>query len=81
MNSPVVYEVNCMLCGTEVGEIRDKRFVHQPGCDRPPTVRGGKLRCCRCGGSLYMERADTVNASLRARAAEEMARLQLARVS
>ena len=74
MGSPV-YEVHCMLCGSEFGEIRERRFVHHSGCERLVPVRNGQLRCCRCGGSLYMERADTLTASLRARAERELARV------
>jgi hypothetical protein len=62
-----VFEIRCMMCGSEVGEVRERRFVHHVGCERPLPVRGGKIRCCRCGGSLYMERADGISASLRPR--------------
>jgi len=74
MLNQVVYEVHCMLCGTEVGEVREGRFVHQPGCELRMQASSGKLRCCRCGGSLYLERADTLSASFRARVQVEMAR-------
>ena len=67
-----VYEVRCLMCGSEVGEVRESRFAHHAGCGRSLPVRGGKLRCCRCGGSLYMERVDTLSASLRRR--QELAR-------
>jgi hypothetical protein len=69
-----VYEIHCMLCGNEVGEIRERRFVHHPGCERPVPVRSGQLRCCRCGGSLYMERSDNLNAGRRAPAERQLAR-------
>ena len=69
-----LYEVRCMMCGSEVGEIRERRFVHHRGCDRPLPVRGGTLRCCRCNGSLYVERADTLTASLREGARAELTR-------
>lgn len=68
------YEIHCMLCGTEVGEIREGRFLHHRGCDRPVPVRGGRIRCCRCGGSLYLERADNLTARLQARVNPELAR-------
>jgi hypothetical protein len=55
-----VFELSCMLCGTEVGAVRDGRFLHHRGCERQPVLRGGFLRCCRCGGSLYRERGDTL---------------------
>ena len=66
------FEVHCMMCGTEVGEIRDDRFVHHRGCERRLPLRGGIPRCCRCGGSLYMERGDTLNLSERAYAAARL---------
>jgi hypothetical protein len=69
-------EVVCMMCGTEVGEIRKGRFAHHPGCNRELTVRGGFLRCCRCGGSLYKERADSLQLTRRRYAeARELAEL------
>jgi hypothetical protein len=66
-----VYEITCLLCGTEVGELRSGRFRHHAGCSRIPAVRAGSLRCCRCGGSLYMERADALSAALLSRAAAQ----------
>ena len=59
-------EINCMMCGTQVGEVRNGRFAHHSGCNQPVEVRGGFPRCCRCGGSLYMERADNLVLSRRA---------------
>ena len=56
----VTDEINCMMCGTQIGEVRDGRFTHHRGCSRPVEVRGGFPRCCRCGGSLYMERVDNL---------------------
>ena len=66
---PITLEMYCLLCGTEVGEVRGGRFVHHAGCDRLVPVRAGRLRCCRCGGSLYQERASGVQLSADARAA------------
>ena len=40
--------------------VRNGRFAHHSGCNQPVEVRGGFPRCCRCGGSLYMERADNL---------------------
>jgi hypothetical protein len=64
-----VLEMHCLLCGTEVGEVRAGRFSHHAGCDRPVALRAGTLRCCRCGGSLYQERADRLRLSPAALAA------------
>jgi hypothetical protein len=58
-----VLEMHCLLCGTEVGEVRAGRFRHHAGCDRQVLIRAGSLRCCRCGGSLYQERADRLRLS------------------
>jgi hypothetical protein len=61
-----IAEINCMMCGTQIGEVRDGRFTHHRGCSRPVELRGGFPRCCRCGGSLYMERTDNLTLSPRA---------------
>ncbi len=75
---PRVYEITCLLCGTEVGELRGSRVRHHAGCNQELVVRAGALRCCRCGGSLYMERADALSASLQSRSdAVETARLMV----
>jgi hypothetical protein len=67
---PRVYDMTCLLCGTQVGELRGGRFYHHAGCTSAPTVRAGILRCCRCGGSLYMERSDAISASLGRRSSD-----------
>jgi hypothetical protein len=64
-----VFDISCMMCGTQVGEIREGRFVHDERCSLPPVLRGGSVRCCRCGGSLYQERVDPLTASIRPSAA------------
>ena len=61
---PRVYDMTCLLCGTQVGELRGGRFYHHAACDSAPIMRAGILRCCRCGGSLYMERSDAISAAL-----------------
>jgi hypothetical protein len=38
-----------------VGEIRDGRFTHHPGCERPVRWQAELPRCCRCNGSLYFD--------------------------
>ena len=48
-------EITCLMCGTVVGEIRQGRFTHHGGCDRPIRWQGRLPRCCRCGGSLYVD--------------------------
>ncbi len=59
-------EINCLMCGSQIDEVRDGRFTHHRGCSRPVEVRGGFPRCCRCGGSLYLERVDQLMPSPRA---------------
>jgi hypothetical protein len=49
------YDVRCFLCSAEVGLIQSGRFVHDPTCRRPVPRGGGRLRCCRCAGPLYLE--------------------------
>ena len=48
-------EAICLLCGTVVGDIRDGRFTHHAGCERPIRWQTRLPRCCRCGGSLYFD--------------------------
>lgn len=48
-------EVICLMCGTVVGEANRGRFVHHQGCERPVRLQGKLPRCCRCGGSLYVD--------------------------
>jgi hypothetical protein len=49
------YDVKCMMCSEEVGQVLSGRFVHHQGCALPMQRRGGMLRCCHCGGSLYLD--------------------------
>ncbi len=51
----VKYEVKCLLCGTEVGQVVNETFQKHAGCTRPLPRNGGTWRCCHCGGSLYLE--------------------------
>ena len=48
-------DVTCLMCGTVVGEARGGRFEHHRGCERPVRLQGRLPRCCRCGGSLYVD--------------------------
>jgi transcription elongation factor Elf1 len=52
------YDVKCMLCGTEVGQIVEARFKQHSGCSARMPRQGGLLRCCHCGGSLYLDPID-----------------------
>jgi hypothetical protein len=68
------YEVKCMLCGTEVGQILSGKLKKHAGCTATMPRVGGLLRCCHCGGSLYLDPID-VNSSMldRAQIARTMA--------
>ena len=50
-------EVTCLMCGTVVGHVLDGRFAHHEGCERTIRYQGRLPRCCRCGGSLYLDHA------------------------
>ena len=49
------FEVKCLLCGGEAGELVGGIFRQHPACAKPLPRRSGEARCCRCGGSLYFE--------------------------
>lgn len=48
------YTVNCFACGAEVGAIVAGQ-LRRHGCRNALVHRGGRARCCECGGSLYLE--------------------------
>jgi hypothetical protein len=48
-------EAVCLMCGTVVGEVRQGKFAHHVGCERPLRWQGHLPRCCRCGGSIYFD--------------------------
>jgi hypothetical protein len=58
----VDYEVRCLLCGAEIGSIVFGHFERHAGCSTPLPRRFGLLRCCQCGGSLYLEPIDSYRA-------------------
>lgn len=51
------YDVKCMLCGAEVGQILGGKFT-QHGCGREMPRKAGMRRCCHCAGSLYLDPID-----------------------
>ena len=74
ISSKTNYDVKCMLCGTEVGQIYNGQFTQHAGCSAPMPRKGGMLRCCHCGGSLYLDPTDVYPATLdRAQIAKIMA--------
>lgn len=53
--SNVFYDVKCMLCGTEVGQVLGGTFKQHADCSAPMPRQAGTRRCCHCGGSLYFD--------------------------
>jgi hypothetical protein len=53
-----VYDVRCLMCGTEVGQIVGSAFVAAPGAQPGLVLRGRLPRCAQCGGSLYLDPAE-----------------------
>lgn len=58
------YDVKCMLCSTEVGQILMGTFKQHAGCTAALPSKGGMRRCCHCGGSLYLDPIDVFPSSL-----------------
>ena len=55
MNDVVAWDARCLMCEALVGQVVRGRFMHNPNCSLPLRVGEGRLRCCRCGGTLYRE--------------------------
>ena len=49
------YNVICLLCSREAGQILAGRFVRHADCPTPLSHTGRRPRCCHCGGSVYLE--------------------------
>lgn len=58
------YDVKCMMCSVEVGQIFDGKLVKHAGCAATMPRKDGLLRCCHCGGSLYLDPLDVYAARL-----------------
>ena len=56
------YDLTCMMCGTNVGQLLSGRFVPHTSGALASRI-GGRLRCSRCGGALYLEPMDPHAAS------------------
>jgi hypothetical protein len=52
------FNVHCMLCGRQSGQVRDGKFRRLPSAP-PLAVRAGQSRCGFCSGSLYLEAEDS----------------------
>jgi len=56
---PSLFEVICLLCGFQTGRLDGRRYQasgDRSGSAGPADVR--RIRCCRCGGSTYIEAAE-----------------------
>ncbi len=62
-NPPALWDARCLMCEALVGQFVGGKFVHNPNCGLPLRVGDGRLRCCRCGGTLYREPASEIMAS------------------
>lgn len=53
-----MFNVHCMLCGRQAGQVRAGRFRRMPGAPKP-RISGNRTSCGYCGGSLYLEADDS----------------------
>ena len=56
-NAAEIWDARCLMCEALVGQVIGGKFAHNPNCALPLRVGEGRLRCCRCGGTLYREPA------------------------
>ena len=49
------HQLRCLLCRVAFGQVVRGMSARHPGYQRPPHRSGGRLRCCYCGGSVYLE--------------------------
>ena len=64
-SSRIVADVKCYFCGHVSGQIVGYRngplslsnFVPRPGASGSSVSSGGRLRCKRCGGPVFLEEA------------------------
>jgi hypothetical protein len=52
------YDVKCMACSAEIGQILFGKFEPKPDSRASAPRKGGLPRCSHCGGSLYLEPTD-----------------------
>jgi hypothetical protein len=58
------YDAICLLCGFQTGHLVGAQY--QPSKECAPgaaVIDVRRLRCCRCGGSVYLEAAEQPSAS------------------
>ena len=62
--APSAFDVICLLCGFQSGRILNNRYQPSRECaPAPAVVEVRRLRCCRCGGSVYLEATEQPTAS------------------
>ena len=61
---PALWDARCLMCEALVGQVVGAKFIHNPNCSLPLRVGEGRLRCCRCGGTLYREPATELMAEV-----------------
>jgi hypothetical protein len=49
------YEIKCLLCASVVGDVARGAVSWRPVEGGPLAASDGRLRCRRCGGSLFLE--------------------------
>jgi len=64
-----IFNVHCMLCGRQSGQLRNSRFQRLEGAPAPKSD-GRRTVCGFCGGSLYLEADDSPFARIAARPEE-----------
>ena len=54
------YDLKCLMCSADVGQILGHTFVPGPDHRGPVPDRLSTLRCGHCGGSLLFEPSDAL---------------------
>jgi hypothetical protein len=62
--SASAYDVICLLCGFQTGQLAGSVFTPSKGCLPSDGTPSRRLRCCRCGGSVYLEATEPGPAAL-----------------
>ena len=65
------FDVKCMMCSAEVGQILNGKFLKH-ACGQEMPRKAGMLRCCHCSGSLYLDPIDVYPAMMDRSAAQQV---------